>query len=48
MDIDVPHDLDGPECIRCQECKHICPHGAIRSGFAAGIKHKEASGHAAD
>lgn len=48
MDIDVPHDLDGPECIRCQECKHICPHGAIRSDFAAGIKHKEASGHAAD
>jgi polyferredoxin len=42
MNIDVPNDIDGLECIRCNECKHICPHGAISSGFAAGAKLKEA------
>ncbi len=46
MNIDPPHDLDGLECIRCNECKHVCPHGAISSGFAAGANQKEVGKHA--
>ncbi len=46
MDIDVVHDIDGAECIRCNECKHVCPHGAISSGFTGCVKHKEAKRHA--
>lgn len=34
MNVEVTKDINSKECIRCGECKSICPHMAISSGFS--------------
>ena len=34
MEVKVTENINSAECIRCMRCKHVCPHGAICSGFA--------------
>lgn len=33
MNVDITKNINGAECIRCGECKSVCPHQAIRSGY---------------
>lgn len=34
LDVNICEDPNSPECIRCLDCKKVCPEGAISSGFA--------------
>jgi polyferredoxin len=33
VDINVSEDPNSPECLRCLDCKKMCPTGSITSGF---------------
>lgn len=30
MGVEITHNINSAECIRCGECKDVCPHGCIR------------------
>ena len=33
MQVDIPNDINSPECIRCGACRQACPHHCIRFTF---------------
>ena len=33
MNVEITKNINAPECIRCGDCKGVCGHGAITSGF---------------
>lgn len=48
MNVQLPQDANGPECIRCGECAVSCPQHAIHCGFAWSLRTEMTAGEPSD